>query len=264
MEKRKNFQLEKILRFKPIAFVRKYKYIFLVLAIFLLTYIFGVWKIKKYDIVNVQGEEDQVYSQVEEYIGEYILDANYFSFHTPNVERDMYSKIPYLKSVILEKIMPNRVNVMYEQYTVEIVGELNGDGCFLLCSDGYMLEEVCDGEEDPEDCCMSYANDEGYRYMKADSLSLSDDDNGRKKLLVMSSVDDLISVFESLSLNVENIDLGDEVLDVYIEGGKKFVFDFNNDLMLQLQRLYVVMGKIQGDDMDYDTLDLRFERPVLK
>jgi hypothetical protein len=265
MEKRKNFLIEKILRFKPIAFVRKYKYIFLVLGIFLLTYIVGIWKIKKYEILNIQGEEtDTVYLQVEEYIKENILEENYFSFHTPNIEKQMYSDIPYLRTVIVEKIMPNKVNVIYEQYNVEIIGELNDHGCYLLSTEGYMLDQKCEGEEDADDCCMSYAHEQSIKYLNAEVLSMSDDDGGRKKLLVMDSIYDLIEVFNSLSLVVENIDLGEELMNVYTSDDKKFVFDFNHDLMLQLQRLYVVMGKIEGDDLDYETLDLRFERPVLK
>ena len=265
MEKRKNFVIEKILRFKPIAFVRKYKYIFLVLGIFLLTYIFGVWKIKKYDIVNIQGKEtDQVYVQLETYLKENILDKNYFSFNSETTEKDIHSKIPYVKTIIIEKILPNTVNILYDRYIVEMVGELNGDGCYLLSSDGYMLDEICDEEESSKDCCVTYAHEEEDRYLKAETLSLSDGVGGRRKLLVMESISDLISIFNSLSLNIANMQITEESFDVYTEDGKKYIFDFNGDLTLQLERLYVVMGKIQGDDMEYKTLDLRFERPVLK
>ena len=261
--KKRNFIIEKLSRFRPITFVLKHKYIFILLVLFFFSYLLGFWNIKKYELLSEDdGLPSDLQSKIESYIDEEVLGKNFFSFSSSEIERDIYSKFNYVKKVNVEKNVPNKIRIFLEAYKKDYAVYLGDKSCYVLSSNGYMLEQVCKDEE--ESCCGKYSKDNKIKYFVAKTLNLSQDKQGRYLLLVTDSVSDLVTVFNSLSLEVLEMVLDDNILNVTTDNGKSFVFDFRNDLSLQLQRLLVVMGKVQSEDMEFKTIDLRFERPVLK
>ncbi len=261
--KKKNYFIEKISRFRPIAFVLKNKYVFILLTLFFFSYFLGFWNIKKYELVSEEISIPTVLQKdIDLYIKKEILGKNFFSFSSSQIERNIYLKFNYIKKINVEKSVPNRISVSLEVYEKEYVAYLGDKSCYLLSSDGYMLENLC--KEDVMSCCDKYSTDNSIKYFVASTLNLSQDSNGRYRLLVIDNVSKLVSVFEYLSLEISDMSLEDNLLNVKTQNDKLFVFDFHDDLNLQLQRLLAIIGKVQGDDMEFKIIDLRFERPVLK
>jgi hypothetical protein len=51
---------------------------------------------------------------------------------------------------------------------------------------------------------------------------------------------------------------------VDLNSGQSFSFSMSEDIDTQLERFIAVANKIKSDNLEFKSIDLRFERPVLK
>ncbi len=66
------------------------------------------------------------------------------------------------------------------------------------------------------------------------------------------------------SYRIKRIVLNKEIVELYDESDRVFRFTISADIDIQLKRFIVVAGKINSEEMDFSSLDLRFERPVMR
>lgn len=256
------FVKERILRFKPVAFVRRNIVVFTIILLFSVSLLIGMWKIEKYEIFSVNCEvNSQTEREVGEYINSEIKGKNFFLMKSSEIEEGMFDSISYVKTVKVEKEIPNKLSLFVEVFEESLIAELSDGKCYLLSNEGFMMTEVCVEEED---CCQTYAQEVGYPHLLATGSGLSVDINGKERLLVMVSIEEVMKVVQSYGYLIQEIVLEDEILSVTDSEGHKFVYDLNDDVELQLQRFLIVVGKIQAEEIPFKFLDLRFERPVVK
>ena len=76
------FFKERMLRWRPVIFIRKNILLVSSLLIFSLSIALGVWDIKKYEIYDLEGDsiEEEISKEVTGYIEENIFGNNYFLF----------------------------------------------------------------------------------------------------------------------------------------------------------------------------------------
>jgi hypothetical protein len=74
----------------------------------------------------------------------------------------------------------------------------------------------------------------------------------------------VIKVVELFNIRIKEITLDKNVLTITDISGRAIIFSMNDDLKIQLERFYLVMSKIKKDGIDFDSIDVRFERPVMK
>jgi hypothetical protein len=150
---------ERIFRFKPIAFIKKNLPIFIVLFIFLLTLLVGIWNIKKYTLTDLEGLDipTNVSTLIDKYMEEKLIGKNYFSFSTTSFEKDMLVSVPYIKEVNIEKVIFNKLEIFVKLFRPASTALIRDTECYLLSGEGIVLDTIC--KEDIVNCCKNYATD---------------------------------------------------------------------------------------------------------
>jgi hypothetical protein len=282
----KSFWKERILRYGPVVFIRKNIFLFSFLLLITLTILSGVWDIKRYEIYDLDGNklESVIDAQMQEYIKENIEGENYFLFSPTSTSREMYLNISRLKSVRIEKVVPNKLIFFVEVYEPKYVSYLKSESCKILSSEGIILDSVCEedkgesegggeGESEGEKeemeidtlaCCREYATQESLIFFSSPDVEISVFDNDKDRLLIVEEVKKVVEVVEVFQYKVGTITLENEILEVTSDDGVVFRFTVADDIDTQLKRFVVVVGKVKSEYIDMGFLDLRFERPVMK
>ena len=260
----KNFLKERILRYPIVVFVRKNIFLFSFLLFLALTFLFGFWDIGRLEINELQGGDlgRETEMKVMEYVEENIYGQNYFQLLPNNVAEKMYLDIPKLKEVRMEKVVPNKVVLFLEEYQPKYAALLKNESCSLLSDDGALLKVVCEDLED--DCCEQYAIENSLIYFTSPDVEVSIFDDDKDRLLIMEQIAKAVKVIEVFKYDVESITLENNILEIMEEEGRIFRFSTADDMNLQLKRFIIVVAKVKSEYMELGTLDLRFERPVMK
>jgi hypothetical protein len=262
-KKTRNFLKERILRFKLVAVIRKNIFLFSFLSIFVLTILIGVWDIKKYEIYDLNGNDlqENVYYEIQEYVQENIFKQNFFRFLPSVTSKDMYLEIAKLKSVRMEKVMPNKVVLFVEIYEPKYSAFLKNESCNILSSDGIVLDTVC--EELEKECCKEYSVENNLIYFTSTDVEVSVFDYEKNRLLIMEEIGKVVRVVDAFQYNIKTIDLKNDILEVVDQEDTLFRFTIADDIDIQLKRFIVVVAKVRTEYIKMSSLDLRFERPVL-
>lgn len=255
---------DRILRFKPVAFIKKNLPIFIVLAVFGLTMLCGLWNIRTYTITDMDGLDipSNVQTQIDKYLNEKLIGKNYFFFSSITFEKNMVSSLSYVKSVNIEKVIPNKLEVFVEVYQPKSVAYIRNQSCYILSEEGYALEQIC--KDDTQNCCTQYAKDKNLYLFTSADVDISTSDNGKQKLLVMDEISETVKVVETYKYNISTIALNNSVLEITLDSGQIFRFSMTEDLETQLERFIAVANRVKSDNLEFKSIDFRFERPVLK
>lgn len=262
-KKPKNFLKERILRFKLVIFVRKNIVLFSLLTLFLLTLLLGLWDIRRYEVFNVNGEDIQesLSLEIEEYFKNNIVGMNYFLFSPVDFQKDIHLKIAYLRSIKIEKVVPNKLVMFVDIFNTVYVAKLKFNSCSLLSDEGIVLEEVCiDGIQE---CCANYAKESNLPLFLSNDVDISHFEDEKSKLLIMEDVHKIFRIVSTFKYDITNMVLANDILELQDVDGKVFRFSMRDDIDNQIKRYIIVIGKIKSDNMEFQTLDLRFERPVM-
>ena len=262
-KKPKNFLKEKILRFKLVVFVRRNIVLFTLLFLFLLTLLLGLWNINKYEVFSIKGEgiQESVSSEIGKYFEANILGTNYFLSSPTDFQKDMYLEIAYLSSIKIEKIVPNKLVMFVDVFNTEYVAKLKSNSCFLLSQQGVVLEEIC--VDDNGECCINYAKESNLPLFLSNDVDISYFEDGKSKLLIMEDISKVFRIVDTFKFDIVEMILANDILELHDTDEKIFRFSMRDDIDTQIRRYIVVMGKIRSDNMEFQTLDLRFERPVM-
>ena len=262
-KKNKSFLKERILRFRPVVFIRKNIFLFSFLTIFFLTWILGVWDIKRYEIFDLDGNDlsEDVVIEIQEYIEKNILGENYFTFSPTQTKEQMYLDIAKIRSIRIEKVVPNKLTLFVQTYSPKYVSYLKSENCNVLSQEGIVLSEICLDLE--RDCCSEYSIENNLLFFESNDVEISVFDNEKDRLLIMEEIAKVVKVNEAFQYKIERISLQNDILEVVDENDIVFRFTIATDIDIQLRRFVIVMGKVKVDHMGISSLDLRFERPVL-
>ena len=275
VQKPKSFLKEKIMRLRLVVFIKKNIIFFSFLLIFSLTLIFGIWNITRYEIVDIDGGdiESSVVLEIENYFEESIFSSNYFLFSPREYRQKIYSEIALIKRVRIEKVVPNKIVMFVQIHEPKYIVEISTNECFILSPEGFVLEEiskegsVVDEEGNKEiidDLCINYAVENSLIYFSSLDMEISTRDDGKRKLLLMEDKNRVVEVVEAFGYEVVNITLDSDVLRIIDSEDKIFTFSMSDDIFTQLKRYIIVIGKIRNDLLEFTSLDLRFERPVMR
>ena len=257
---------ERISRFRPVVFIKKNLPIFLFLLFFFLSLIFGVWKIRKYEIYDENWKmlDEKVNELVSDYLNTHILGDNFFLTYTHKVSEDLCSNISYVKSAEVSKSVPNKLTLLLTVFQPKSVMLGRDNKCRLLSQDGVVLEEICKDSEDVSKCCVDFISNGNYYLFRSEDVDISQSSDKKERLLVMRDISNIVRIVESFGNRIKEITLKDGVVDIVDSEGRVSRFTVSEDIHLQTARYFLVMGKIRSDAMSYSLIDVRFERPVVK
>lgn len=259
-----NHLKDRVLRFKPICFIKKNLPIFVVIFVFLLTLLFGLWNIRYYTITDRDGDNipTNVENQIEKYLNEKVIGKNYFSFSTTSLEEEMTKNLSYVKSVNIEKVVPNKLEIFVNIYEPSSAAYIKNQSCYILSEEGYVLENIC--KEDTQNCCLKYATDNSIYSFTSQNVDISTEGSGKQKLMIMDNISNVTKVVRAYKYNIKNVTLSDSILEITLDSGQLFRFSIAEELDIQLERFIAVANKVKSDNLEFKSIDFRFERPVLK
>jgi len=258
--------LERISRFRPIVFFKKRLSLTIFTSIFILTTLFGLWNVKKFSLYNLDGSllDEKISQLVTDYLENNVKGENFFFVYSGKLSENLIRNISYVKQANISKILPNRINIVLEVYEPRIVSLTEGEKCSLLSIEGILLEELCVDSESKNACCKEESKKSNYIFFESNEVNMSDIEMGKKSLLLMDSFSKIVYIIESFGPKVLEIYIKDGVLDILDENSRIYRFALSEDILVQLSRLFVTLGKVRQDTIQYSIIDVRFERPVLK
>ncbi|HRY22277.1 MAG TPA: hypothetical protein P5311_00735 [Candidatus Dojkabacteria bacterium] len=266
IKKKKSFLKERIMRFKIVALIKRNLPLSSFLFLLMLSFLFGFWDVRKYELYDLGGGvvSEGISSSVSKYLKENVTGENFFLLNLSSLEKDLYLDIPKLKSVRIEKVAPNKLVLFLETFDEKYVAYLRDQKCYLLAQEGIVLDSICEDEEVGKECCKQYAIDNSLTYFFSEKVEPSIFEDDKDRLLIMEEVGKIVKVVEKFNYRIKRIVLDKEVVELYDEGDRIFRFTISADIDTQLKRFIVVAGKVNSEEMDFSSLDLRFERPVMR
>ena len=263
-KKQKSFLKEKISRHKPVVFIRKNIYVFFLILLFSLSLLFGFWNIKKYEIYDTIGStvDENIKEDIYKYFNENIQGQNYFILSPMELRKKMYLDIPYIESVAIEKVVPNKLIFFLKVYSPQYVAKIAEKNCYILSNEGIVLEQLCLESDDM--CCKQISIERKLPFVLSSDIDISFFEDQKDRLLIMEDINKIYTIISSFKYIITDITLNDEVLEFLDEQGRIFRFNIHDDVQLQIKRYISVMKKIRSDGMEFNSLDMRFERPVMK
>lgn len=243
--------VNRIKRTAVVIFLRKISWILILISILLISFLLGVWNIQSFEYVN----SNKVYvNDIDTYVSEYI-GSNIFLIQPKDIENDILSSNSYVKSVNIEKILPNKILVTVNEYIPKYVGYFS-NRCVLFSIEGKELEEYC---KDCENECLEHSNILNSIYIKSDTLLSSE-----SKLIFLDEISSISALLYEFGYDIKSVDISQGVTVIQDTFDHSFTFDITYDLDTQLSRLYLVGEKINAQEINFSSVDLRFERPVMK
>lgn len=170
---------------------------------------------------------------------------------------------PYIRYSSVEKIFPDTLKVQITERIPFIIVESAGK-CSILDPEGVVVEQYIVGSED-----TSVSDCNALNETKSLPILTSDDVKAEFKLSEKSSFYDIekillvVRALESRDYEVNSIRLELGVYTLGLEGDRQVVFSNKQDTEIQVKRLLLVLEQLDIDDLEFKTLDIRYERPVL-
>jgi len=245
--------VNRIKRFSFVVFLKKISFVLIILGIFTLSLFFGVWNIKHFDYANskfVNVSKEQMDSYLEIFKGK-----NIFLVSPSEIEKEVNKNNGYISSANAKKVLPNKILIYFEEYMPYYLGYSSGK-CHLFSQEGIKLEEIC---EECEKECLEYSVSQQLIHILSNSVLESGN-----MLIFQQEFETISLVLSEFGYTVMDIKILNGITSITDSNDHLFIFDITYDLDTQLSRLYLVGKKINADEIEFRSLDLRFERPVMK
>lgn len=243
----------RFLRFPFIVVLRKYILLFILPLLFFLTNLVGLWNIRNIDI-HLKNEsylkEEEVLLSLDSVLGE-----NIFLVSPGEIESLVMKSSGFVNDVYVEKNIPFTLKIDVKEYTPRYVGYYS-DKCVLFSEEGQLILEVC---KDCENSCVQDSSEYSPIYISSDAML-----ENNKRLIFSNEIERIGEVLKKFGFFVSTISIDNGTTFVGSDDGHTFIFDITDDLDIQLGRLYLIGQKINSESMEFKSLDLRFDRPVMK
>jgi hypothetical protein len=213
-----------------------------ILLVYILT-ILGVFKIKK-----IETKEDLQYVQNLSKVTNKYLGVGYFILDLDEMEKDITDSFKYVKDVTAQKIFPNKILLEIEEYQPSLYFEYK-DVCYILSEKGIILEQ----NEEYEECILD------------DGIKLNSQQNilAEEKLIFGTELWEVLKLLEEFDWETTEVKFDKDILEV-MDGTRIITIEIDDEYETQLSRLYLVLEKANIEGIEYRSLDLRFERPVME
>jgi hypothetical protein len=234
---------KKLCRKKWFKIARPFIIITLVILIIYILTILGIFKIK-----NIKNTTDLNYvSNLSETTNQY-LGEGYFSLNLGKLEKDVKNSNRYIKEVKAEKIFPNKIHLEIEEYDPMSYLEYK-DVCYILSEEGVILEQNSEYEK----CEL----EEGIKLNSKQNILAED------KLIFNTELLEIAKVLQEFGWEISEVVFEENLLEVS-DGEKTVIIEINENYERQLAQLYLILEKVNIESIEYKSLDLRFERPVME
>jgi len=250
---RHNIILNRFKRVPFIVFLKRFTPFLIFILILLISFLVGLWNVRSFDfqssnLVNITQVELESYLSI--YKG-----RNIFLLRPYDVRKTLIESDGYIKEVEIKKLIPSKLEITVQEYTPLYVG-YSSDNCLLFAQTGEFIEEICTNCEKD---CPAYAVDKELVFISSGSLLESGG-----KLIYFEEIYKVERILAEFKYKVITLDITEGIATFNDIENHSFVFDLSTELDTQLARMYLVGQKVDQDMIKFSSLDLRFERPVMR
>jgi len=174
----------------------------------------------------------------------------------------MIKSVPYIENVNIEKVIPSKLEIFVNIYRPASTALLRETECLLLSEEGVVLDTIC--KEDTVNCCKNYASDHSLYIFTSSDVDSSPLVSGKQGLLIMEDIYKAVKVINTYGYEIKGITFVSNILEITTKTDQVFKFSMSEDLDLQLERYISVANRVKSDNLEFKSIDFRFERPVLK
>lgn len=252
ISKKRNVILNKVRRVPVIVFLKRIMPIIIFILIVGLSFLIGLWNVRNFEygdskFQNVSSKDIDSYLSL-------FLKKNIFVIKPDDVANTLKSSNGYINIVSVKKILPSSLSIYIEEYIPFYFG-YSSNSCLLFADTGELIKEIC---KECETDCKKESDTSQMVYINSNSVIESNN-----KLIFFEEIFKVKSLLEEFSYSISALTIQDGIAIFKDTQGHSFTFDLSNQLDIQLARMYLVGTKINKDMIQYTTLDLRFERPVM-
>lgn len=215
----------------------------LVVLVVYILFLVGIFQIKKIETKDELKYSTHIEETTEQYLGQ-----EYFTLNLENLENDILNSEKYVKEVSAEKIFPNKVFLEVEEYTPRSYLEYK-EKCYIFSEEGVILED----SEEYEECVLN----NGIELLSKENII------AENRLIFDTELYQIVKILEEFGWEVSTINFERNVLFVS-DQEHTVVIEINQEYENQLSKLYLVLEKVNIEGMEYKTLDLRYQRPVME
>jgi cell division septal protein FtsQ len=244
------------LRRERLISVFKQRLKFLVYVPFFLIFIFlffcsPFFKIKEIEVNELSYiDEDEIVNDFTS-----LENENFFLTDLTDLRAEVIKKYAFIENIYTEKVFPDKVLVHIREKEPFLVVS-NDLGCYLLDKLGFVLLE--------SDCSSLKSNYSVKEVLGEGFNNIDFIVNTQSNFYNAEKIYEIVSVLDYYGYNVKKIKIENQVATFELHDDRFFVFSFADDIDMQLKKFIVVKKKIDYDNMSFETIDMRYNRPVLK
>ena len=186
---------------------------------------------------------------------EVLKNENFFLTDLSDLRAKAIKEYPFIENVYTEKIFPNKVVVHVREKEPEFV--VNSEqGCFLIDKVGFVLFE--------DECSYLKSNYSAKEIVGEDLNNIDFVLNTQSNFYNAEKIFEIVNVLSYYGYSVKGVNIENQVLNFELYDERSFIFSFAADMEKQLRRFIIVKKKIDYDNMSFESIDMRYQRPVLK
>ena len=232
---------------------RFFVYFFLIALFFYIFFYSPLFEIEHIEIRGLNHlDESNIYDEIS-----YLEGENFFLSDLPTARSKIVGENIFVEEIHTEKVFPNTVIVNITEREPFLLANNAITGCHLLDLNGYVLS--------PEGSSCSDLR-ENYNVIEIVGIDIDNFEflyGTTSQFYLASKIHEIMNVLSHYAYRVEAMQLNNQVLDIELTNDRTIVFSLSDDLDLQFKRLIILTQQIRTDSIDFEMMDLRFERPVL-
>jgi len=181
-----------------------------------------------------------------------IKGQNLLLLNKTNTERDLTAKNSFIKSVEILKAFPNKIIIKIDDD--QAIAALKTDQGFLFLSEEGKV--VSKKKNNPDDLAIIifYQNLYYYQYQLSEKVDYVE---------ILKTLSYLKTIID-LGLKVDTVDITGVHMVAFNLGEKKIFLSLEKDRQVQEYQLKTIYRQFKIEGKDFESLDLRFDKPVIK
>lgn len=221
----------------------------------------SILNIRQIDITGVGTElinidPNRIQTTLEQFEG-----INYFSINLSDIPEVIYKEEPFAKRVVTTKQFPSTISLQIEERLPFILLQIDKTSCVLLDQSSYVLKVE---EYMEENSCTDIASTYYVPILLIRDTKIDFKENTQSTYYVLEEISEILTVLDFYNYKTTNMILERQVLDLYFSKEKFITYSLAEDIQIQNQRFVVVIKEIQSQGIEFQELDVRYNRPVLK
>lgn len=198
-------------------------------------------------------KEIQIESDNKKILGiEKLIDKNIFLLNEDVVTKQILKENPLIKSIKINKQLPSKI-ILSVEFSFPQAQIITGDGFFYIDDRGKVIKKT-------KEKLLSLPLINFYQkiyYQNYQIGQIIDFNEIKIGLFLLKKTTDL-------GLKINRLDIGGDNMLVFYLDNKKIIFDSLKDKEIQAYQLEQIIKSFKIQGKDYQEIDLRFEKPVVR